>query len=160
MCSSDFDSSGAFGAAKSFLYHLSPPRIRRLPWTAPDGAWECSHGWSAGDAQRARAQPVEMGEQSETCPGGVEESAPRRVGEYSAAPNPFAPTGARWSSKVPFHGLRSAENSLAPPVATTPRPVCAKLPDKMPHPRNHIPQRKPLQIGSVLKREPPTQPCD
>ena len=95
---------------------------------APDGASGCSHGWSAGDAKRAGAQPVDRGDPSNPCPGGVEESA-RSIGSRTTRDNhSFTPAGARLQQGASSHRSRAAETSLARPVDQTSRPIGAKMP--------------------------------
>ncbi len=92
----------------------------------------------------ARTQPM-------PCPGGVEESSCRRVVDYLWSGESLRPfRGDVAVLRNIFHGLRSAEDSLTPPVATTRRPVGANKPDKVPHLLNETDKRKWLQGRNAL----------
>lgn len=64
------------------------PRLR------PEGAPECSHGWSAARREAGGAEPVEGGSDSVSCPGGAEEvpdgAAPQSNTYFSSNSIPWA----------------------------------------------------------------------
>ncbi len=76
-----------------------PPRGWRVPTLCsvcltlrPNGAAECSHGWSAARVFAGEAQPVERVASSRCCPGGAEEAC---VGALPLSLRFLCPFGAR-----------------------------------------------------------------
>ena len=78
----------------------------------PEGAVECSHGWSGGKAMPADAEPVD----EDSSPFLIAPAGRRRIDASD-------PPGLNRDNTTFFHGLRSA-----PPVATTRDPFGAEEP--------------------------------
>jgi hypothetical protein len=103
----------------------SPGQRRRF---RPDGAAECSRGWSGAAALRPDAEPVESGETRVLPPlflfrpGGATEIF--RDAESTPVPgDSAAPLGRMMSKHERSHGLRDTASGVAPP-AVRPRHAC------------------------------------
>lgn len=83
----EYTSHGAFGAGVPATHPghalaAFPPTLgSACPSLRPNGAQECSHGWSAARVLAGGAEPVESGFVSRSCPGGAEEEHDRAVAQ-------------------------------------------------------------------------------
>jgi len=81
----------------------------------PEGRW----GVATGGASRRDAEPVDGTRACGFCPAGAEGSSPTRHGRTGADGAFLRPCRGGFDAHDAFHGLRSLEDSLTPPVATT-----------------------------------------
>jgi hypothetical protein len=86
----EYPSHGALGAGvpATNLGHVlaaAPPTLcSACPPLRPNGAAECSHGWSAVRVLAGGAQPVEARLSSLSCPGGAEDSRRHKFAQSKA----------------------------------------------------------------------------
>jgi len=80
----------------------------------PEGRW----GVATGGASRRDAEPVDGTRACGFCPAGAEGSSPTRHGRTGADGAFLRPCRGGFDAHDAFHGLRSLEDSLTPPVAT------------------------------------------
>lgn len=130
----------------------NPPPLRPAPRTLrPNGAPECSHGWSAARVLAGEAQPVDSVKQigpprqgRRSPADGV--SRPRLTLTHRPRPQPRA----RWTFVAPMQRRRAARVSMTPPHlslpgACSPRRVVALSLDR----KRGCRGRQPRQLTAV-----------